>query len=213
MSMPRAAMSVATSTCSVSSLNSASAARARRLALVAVDRERADAVLAELLGEPVRAVLRAREHEHLDQLFCLIRCVSSSRFLSRSTGMDLLRDRFGRRVAARDFDQRRRVEQVVGERLDLVRERRREQQVLALRRQHRQHALDVVDEAHVEHAVGFVEHEDFELRQVDGLLLHVVEQAAGRRDEDVDAALSASICGLMPTPPNITVDFSFMYLP
>src|SRR5687767_679949 len=40
-------------------------ARARRLALVAVDRGAADAVLLELFREPVRAVLGAREDEHL----------------------------------------------------------------------------------------------------------------------------------------------------
>jgi len=45
-----------------------------------------------------------------------------------------------------------------------------------------------VDEAHVEHAVGLVQHQDLDLLQVDGPLLHVVEQAAGRGDDDVDAA-------------------------
>ena len=97
--------------------------------------------------------------------------------------------RLGRRIAAGDFDQRRRIEQVVGERLDFVGESGREEQVLALRRQLREHALDVVDEAHVEHAVGFVEHENLEMRHVDGLLLHVIEQTARRRHDDIDAAL------------------------
>jgi hypothetical protein len=49
-------------------------------------------------------------------------------------------------------------------------------------------AADVVDEAHVEHAVGFVQHQDLDVAQVDGLLLHVVEQPARRRDDDVHAA-------------------------
>ena len=48
--------------------------------------------------------------------------------------------------------------------------------------------LDVVDEAHVEHAVGFVEHEDLDMREVERALAVVVEQAPGRGDEDVDAA-------------------------
>ena len=46
----------------------------------------------------------------------------------------------------------------------------------------------VVDEAHVEHAIGFVEHEDLDAVEIDVALLHEVEQAAGRGDEDVDAA-------------------------
>ena len=44
-----------------------------------------------------------------------------------------------------------------------------------------------MDEAHVEHAIGLVEHEDLELVQVHHALLAEVEQAAGRGDEDVDA--------------------------
>ena len=47
---------------------------------------------------------------------------------------------------------------------------------------------DVVDEAHVEHAVGFVEHQHLDAAQVDVALVHQVEQPAGRGDEDVDAA-------------------------
>ena len=35
---------------------------------------------------------------------------------------------------------------------------------------------------------AFVQHQDLDLAQVDGLLLDVVEQAAGRGDEHVDAA-------------------------
>jgi hypothetical protein len=44
--------------------------------------------------------------------------------------------------------------------------------------------FDVVDEAHVEHAVGFVQHQDFQLREVDLARLHVVDQAARGRDQD-----------------------------
>ncbi len=52
----------------------------------------------------------------------------------------------------------------------------------------REHLLDVVDEAHVEHAVGLVEDEDLDVREVERALAVVVEQAPGRGDEDVDAA-------------------------
>ena len=53
--------------------------------------------------------------------------------------------------------------------------------------QHGDDLADVVDEAHVEHAVGFVEHEDFDLVEAHGALTAQVEQAAGRGDEHVDA--------------------------
>ena len=92
-------------------------------------------------------------------------------------------------VAARDFDQLRLVQQLVGEALDLVGKRRREQQVLALcrHRQQRHDPLDVRDEAHVQHAVGLVQHEDLDLAQVDALVFDVVQQAARRGDQDLDA--------------------------
>src|SRR5580704_14089790 len=59
MSMPRAAMSVATSTRILPALKFASALR-----FVAVDCFRADVLLDQMLGDAIRAVLRAREHEH-----------------------------------------------------------------------------------------------------------------------------------------------------
>ena len=48
--------------------------------------------------------------------------------------------------------------------------------------------VDVVDEAHVEHAVGFVEHEHLDVLEHGLAGLQVVEQAAGRRDQDVERA-------------------------
>ena len=47
----------------------------------------------------------------------------------------------------------------------------------------------VVDEAHVEHAVGLVEDEDRDLVEPDMALVAQVEQAPGRGDQDVDAGL------------------------
>ncbi len=44
---------------------------------------------------------------------------------------------------------------------------------------------------HVEHAVRLVEHEDLDVREVHGLLLRVIEQAAGCGHEDVHALAQA----------------------
>src|SRR4029453_8294120 len=45
-----------------------------------------------------------------------------------------------------------------------------------------------MDEAEVEHLVGLIEDEDFELAQAEGPLVDKVEQATRRRDENVEAA-------------------------
>ena len=49
-------------------------------------------------------------------------------------------------------------------------------------------ALQRMDEAEVEHLVGLVEDEDLDLAQAQRALVDEVEQAAGRGDEHVDAA-------------------------
>ena len=79
-------------------------------------------------------------------------------------------------------------EEIVGEALDLRRHGRREEQRLA-REGHELHdALDVGDEAHVEHAVGLVEHEDLEPVEPHQVLVHQVEQPSRCRHHDVEAA-------------------------
>ncbi len=164
-------------------------ARACALALVAVDRERGDAVLVKLLGQAVGAVLGAREHQHLVPVVRLDQVGEQLALAVAIDRVDFLADDLHRRIAARDFDHRRRIQEAVGERLDLRRKGRREQQVLPALGQEGEDALDVADEAHVQHAVGFVEHQYLDVREIDGALLLQIEQAARCRDKDIDAAL------------------------
>ena len=49
--------------------------------------------------------------------------------------------------------------------------------------------MHVVDEAHVEHAIGFIQNEDLHGAKVHGAASHVVHQAAGRGHDDIDAAV------------------------
>ncbi len=88
-------------------------------------------------------------------------------------------------LRARDLDGRRILHEPARELPDVFRVRRREHQVLPHRRQQLQHPLDGVDEAHVEHAIRFIEHEAFDVAQVDRALLGEIEQAARRRDQEV----------------------------
>ena len=51
-------------------------------------------------------------------------------------------------------------------------------------------------------------------RQIDRALLHVIEQPAGRGDDDVGAARSSSfICGRIETPPKMAVTRRFAGTP
>ena len=94
------------------------------------------------------------------------------------------------------------LQDAVGEAPDLGGEGRAEEQVLTLGREQREDLADVVDEAHVEHPVGLVEDEDLDRAKVDGALADVVEQPAGRGDDDLGtAAQSARTWSSKPTPP------------
>ena len=70
-------------------------------------------------------------------------------------------DTLDRGVGWRNFDTFRVAQQLAGQIGDVLGERRRKQQVLTLGWQTREDFFHVMDEAHVEHAVGFVEHQDF----------------------------------------------------
>ena len=83
---------------------------------------------------------------------------------------------------------------------DVVREGRREHQVLALRREQGDDLLDIGQEAHVEHPVRLVEDEDLDLAEIGDTLTDQVEQPAGRRDEDLDAAAQRLDLGVHRDP-------------
>ena len=51
-----------------------------------------------------------------------------------------------------------------------------------------EHAPDVGQKSHVEHAIRFVEHEKLEARQPGVGCTEMIEQPAGSADDDVDAA-------------------------
>ena len=158
------------------------------LALVAVDRDGRDAVAAELLGESIGAVLRAREHQRLVDGAGADEVAQQLALALAVDRVDDLRHERRGGVARRDLDRRRLVQEAAGERPDLLGERRREQQVLAAGGQDVEDAADVADEAHVEHAIGLVEDEDLDRREVDRPLADMIEQATGRGDDEVDPA-------------------------
>ena len=76
----------------------------------------------------------------------------------------------------------------LGEAFDRRGDRGAQQQRLPLLRAAAEDFFDVGPEADVEHAVGFVEHDDFELVELQRAAADVVEHAARRADDDVGAA-------------------------
>src|SRR3990167_7970331 len=127
------------------------------LALVTVDRHSRQAVFIQVLGQAVGAMLGTGKHQYL---FPGASCDQVSEQGALVAGLDAeytLFDALDRGVRRRDFDAFWVVQQLAGQIRDVFREGRREQQVLALGRQLGEDLLHIMDKAHVEHAVGFVE--------------------------------------------------------
>ena len=102
---------------------------------------------------------------------------------------DHIRDHHRRRRGPVDRDFLRIDHVGVGQPADFGRHRGAEQHRLAQRRQLFDDAFDIRNEAHVEHPVGFVDHEDLHVAQYHLAAFDLVEQPARRGDQDVDAAV------------------------
>ena len=98
-----------------------------------------------------------------------------------------MRHRVRRLRPASDLDDDRLAQILPRQRFDFGRHRRAEEQRLPVARDLRDDAVDLRREAHVEHAVRFVEHQHLEIVEDDVLPLEMVDQSTRRRDDDVDA--------------------------
>ncbi|KOT24528.1 DEAD/DEAH box helicase domain protein [Burkholderia mallei] len=159
---------------------------ARALRQVAVQRGRLEAGVGEAAGELVGVDLGRGEDDRLIERDIAQQVIEQAILVIAVVDVvHGLRDVRARFDLLRDLDALRILQQTVRERADLAVERRREQHRLARRGRRRDDRVDVVDETHVEHAVGFVEHEHLQFGQIDAAALEVVEQAPRRRDEDL----------------------------
>ena len=138
----------------------------------------------------VCTVLGAAEHEHLLHLG-----VRQQKFLEERSlaalvdAVKFLTDAFNRSALRSNFHTHRiRAQNRRGKFRDIVGHGRAEEQVLPILRKERHHLADIVNEAHIEHAVGLVEHEEFQRLQRNRLLVDEVQETARSRHQHVDTA-------------------------
>ena len=132
-------------------------------------------------------MLGARERDDAADL-------AAAQELDEERGLELARNRIGGlgdahrglRLAL-ELDGDRVLEHLLGEARDGPGQGGGEEQGLAARGQVPEDPLDVGEEAHVQHAVGLVEHEDLEALEPRVGEAEVVEQAAGSGHDHVDA--------------------------
>ena len=103
-------------------------------------------------------------------------------------GHQPLRDRRSRSCRLRGLDAHRIVQELFCDAGDFRRHRGREEQRLPCEGHQLRDALDVGDEAHVEHPVGLVDHENLDAREQELAALIVIEKAARCRDQHIDTA-------------------------
>ena len=117
------------------------------------------------LGHLVGAVLGAGEHDDPDQRVILQQRQQQRLLAALRQVMDELLDLRRGLFLAGDLHPDRIAQQAVRQAGDLRRHGGREQAGLALRRQGRDDAADVLDKAQVEHPVGLIQHEAADARR------------------------------------------------
>ena len=158
------------------------------LTLVAVNGIGRDANLAQLLRKTVCSVLgsgeddAARDHlafKQIDEQLTLVGLLDKGH---------VLLDAVGGRCLRADVHLHRTMQHLVGQLTDGFGHRCAEHQVLSLARDEAENTLHVLAEAHVKHAVGFVEHEMLDLAKINMALFVQIEQATGGRHQHVHPA-------------------------
>ena len=157
------------------------------LGAVAVDGGAVDVVSAEEIGEAISPVLGAGEADDGLEFIVFEEFEEEAGLEVHGDGVDGLGDADGGGGLAFDLDDGGVFEELHGELADFIGHRGGEEEGLAFFGEGPEDAADVGEEAHVEHAVGFVEDEDFEVLEVGVGEAEVIEEAAGGGDDDVDA--------------------------
>ncbi|OCC07233.1 hypothetical protein A3Q37_06966 [Streptomyces sp. PTY087I2] len=170
------------------------------LAEVAVDRAGGEAALLQLLGDVGGRALRPAEDHREPAALGLEDAGEHLRLVHVVGAVDVLdRVLHGRAlvVGRRGVDVRRLRHVAAGEADDGTGHGGREQHRLALGRQHRDDALDVGQEAQVQHLVGLVEDEPADVGEVELALARQVQETARGADDHIDALLEGLDLGLV----------------
>ena len=164
------------------------------LRAVAMDRFATQPPLVQMTGQATRPELGAHEDDGRVDLLAAEEREQCCFFLIARHLDDALANRIDRAAVA-DLDLFGIVQELLRDRSDLRTHRRGEHQRLSGRRELLQNAPDVGHEAEVEHAIGLVEHDDLDGRKIHVIVLHVIEDAARRADQNVAARTNAALLG------------------
>ena len=109
-----------------------------------------------MLSQAVSPMLRTGKYQHLTPVPRANDKRKQLTFTHPVYRVNHLIDRFSRRIAAGHFNQLRRSQKAIRQLPNRPRKRRRKQQRLAIFRHQRQNLTDIVNKAHIQHAIRFV---------------------------------------------------------
>ena len=162
---------------------------AHLLVEVAVQRGGGVATSVELVGEFDGGSLGAHEDDGGIEIFFDFEDAGQRVELVQSGDLPVHLTDGGNRGGGRlDLDFLRFNQVFLGDAANLLRHRRREQRRLVLFRRTFENPFDVVDEAHAQHFVGFVEHQGLQVIQIERLALEVIHDPAWGADNNVRTA-------------------------
>ena len=159
------------------------------LRLVAMQGRSAQTIAFKRTRQPGRTELGIHEDQRLRDAALTQHLAHHGALVVIGDAVENLLDIGGRGIRTRHFNQHRLLQITLRQALDFGRESGRKQQGLARFRQVAEDALQIGQEADVEHAVSFVEHHIFNLVQHAILGFNMVKQTARRGDQDFNAAL------------------------
>ena len=169
---------------------------------IAMDRLGVIAVFLEALGDDIHVNLAVAEDDRVGAGLALAINQRPQKGALLAVGIlaargaehnDALGDVLARSGRTGDLDAGGRVQESVGDPLDLGRHGGREKEGLAGEGREVEDAFDVGDEAHVEHPVRLVDHHDLHAREKQLAAFEMVKQAAGRGDQNVNAAVDQGV--------------------
>jgi hypothetical protein len=156
---------------------------ASALGLVAVDGVGTDAGAVEKACHSTRSALRSCEYERSVDFYGAKQSFQKATLVGARDDVNRLLDSIRSRRRRRHVDPRGVVQNAPGELDDVARHRCREQEGLAGLRSQSHDLSHVVDEAHVEHPVRFVENQYFDRRKIDEALIDEIQQTSRRRHQ------------------------------
>ncbi len=157
------------------------------LAQVAVERLGREAAHGQLAGQFAGAGAGAGEDQRAGDVFDFEDASQGRQLVAGMHQIAALLDGGDGALFGADRNDLRVEHVLVGQLADLSRHGGREEGRLASRRGLGQDRLDVLDETHAQHLVGFVQHHRAQFAQVQRALADQVQQAAGRADHDIHA--------------------------